>query len=52
MFYTVELLLFINKLRMCLESHFSGHISGEVAVGSELQVAAISCSVVYHINLS
>lgn len=33
-------------------SHLPGHVSGEVAVGSELEVATISCGVVHHINLS
>jgi len=36
------------------ESHFShlpGHISGEVAVRSELQVAAVSGGVVHQVDL-
>lgn len=33
-------------------SHLPGHISWEVAVGSKLQVAAVTCRVVDHVYLS
>lgn len=34
------------------ETHLARHVSGEVAVGGKLEVAAISCLVIHHINLS
>ena len=33
-------------------SYLSGHVSGEVAVWGELEVAAVPCGVVHHIYLS
>ncbi len=33
------------------KTHLSWYISGEVTVGSKLEVAAISCPVVHHIYL-
>lgn len=33
------------------KSHLPGHVSREVAVGVKLEVAAVSSSVVYHIDL-
>lgn len=33
-------------------AHLSRYISGEITVGSELEVAAISCLVVHHVYLS
>lgn len=33
-------------------SHLPGHISGEVAVRSKLQVAAVPGGVVHHVDLS
>lgn len=35
-----------------IDSHLSRHVSGEVAVGGKLEVAAISRLVIHHINLS
>lgn len=37
---------------MICHSNLSGYVSGEVAVRSKLQVAAVSCGVVHDVDLS